>query len=455
VCCSEEHAYDLLPVKELVAKLRARIRQPGAGEKVTSQMHREHVDVLIVGGGQAGAQIAIELHARKFSGTVLLLDSQLLEPYARPPLSKDFLAGKLLLKDLFFRPEGYWHSAGIGLALGETVVSVDPLARVARTASGRCIEYGKLVWAAGGSPRRLGVPGEILKGIHAVRTVSTVDVLRESISDDSRVVVVGGGYIGLETAAVLRNQGCNVTVVELEPRVLARVTGEAVSAHVEAVHRQAGVEVVLNKQVESFSGDNGNVRGVQLSGGAILPADVVLVGVGMVPVAEPLVTAGADFNGGIEVNEYCSTSLPDILAAGDCTRFSSKFAHGTRVRLESVQNAVGQARTVANVLLGTPKPYTDVPWFWSNQYDMKIKMAGLAHSHDATVVRGDPRSGSFSVIYLRGAALLAVDCVNATGDYAQGKWLIGRNAIARSPEDLASIDLPLKSLFETSPTPLP
>jgi 3-phenylpropionate/trans-cinnamate dioxygenase ferredoxin reductase component len=410
-------------------------------------------DVLIVGGGQAGAQAASELRTRQVSGRILVVESQQMPPYARPPLSKELLAGKSTIEELLFRSGEYWSRNQIELLLGETVEGVDPDARRVSLASGLDIGYRCMLWSAGGRPRKLDVPGERLDGIFAIRTVADIAGLRGALDSDAsplRVVIVGGGYIGLETAAVLRSQGHSVTVVELAPRLLARVTGDTVSGYFLSLHQDAGNKVLLGERVQEFHGSDGRVSAVVLASGARVPADVVVVGVGMEPNMEPLVAAGAAAGLGIEVDELCRTSLPSVYAAGDCVSFVSKHADGKRIRLESVQNAVDQATAAASAIAGSPKPNVKVPWFWSHQYDVKLLTAGLSYGYDTTIVRGTPESGSFSVAYLRGETLLCLDAVNKTRDYVQARWLIERGGKISSLRMVADDTVPLKQAGEAA-----
>jgi len=261
----------------------------------------------------------------------------------------------------------------------------------------------------------------------------------------SRVVVIGGGYIGLEAAAVLSKFGKHVTVLEAMDRVLARVAGEPLSRFYEAEHRAHGVEVHLGVKVDCILGENGRVTGVRMHDGSVLPAEMVIVGIGIIPAVEPLIAAGAAGGNGVDVDEFCRTSLPDIYAIGDCAMHANAFAEGARIRLESVQNANDQATVVAKAVTGNPAPYHAVPWFWSNQYDLRLQTVGLSTGFDDAVVRGDPATRSFSVVYLRKGQVLALDCVNATKDYVQGRALvIGKLAPPR--EELANPEVPLKSL---------
>ena len=407
----------------------------------------ERFDVLIVGAGQAGAQAAISLRQGGFAGTIALVGDEPEPPYERPPLSKDYLAGEKPFERMLLRPESFWADRQVTLRLGTRVQAVDAAAHEVTTAAGDRIGYGQLIWAAGGSPRALPVPGGDLAGVHVIRTRADVDALRSEVAGATRIAVIGGGYIGLEAAAVLTKLGKQVTILEALERVLARVAGKPVSRFYEAEHRAHGVDVRTNQRIVEFLGENGRVRAVGFGPGVPeLPCDLVIVGIGIVPSVGPLGLAGADTANGVEVDEYCRTSLPDIFAIGDCARHANVFADGERIRLESVQNAVDQAKVATGVILGNPVPYRAVPWFWSNQYDLRLQTVGLSAGHDATVRRGDPATRSFSLIYLKGGRVVALDCINAARDYAQGRALVDVGLVA-DPAQLADPDVPLKSLL--------
>jgi 3-phenylpropionate/trans-cinnamate dioxygenase ferredoxin reductase subunit len=344
------------------------------------------------------------------------------------------------------RPAAFWADKAVEFSLGVEVTGVDPAAQTVTTDSGETIAYGTLVWATGGDPRRLTLDGHDLGGVHAVRTRADADrLMAELDAGAKRAVVIGGGYIGLEAAAVLTKFGVHVTLLEALPRVLARVAGEALSTFYEGEHRAHGVDLRTNVSVAALEGADGKVTGVRLADGAVLPAEIVIVGIGIIPATAPLVAAGAKAGNGIEVDDLCRTSLPDIYAIGDCAAHANSYADGAVIRLESVQNANDQATTVAKAILGNPIPYKAVPWFWSNQYDLRLQTVGLSIGHDATVTRGDPATRSFSVVYLKQGRVIALDCVNAVKDYVQGKKLVERGAVI-APDRLADTGVLLKEL---------
>jgi 3-phenylpropionate/trans-cinnamate dioxygenase ferredoxin reductase component len=381
-------------------------------------------DIVIVGAGHAGAQAAIALRQNRFEGTIAIVGDEPEIPYERPPLSKGYLAGDKAFERILIRPAAFWPERNIAMLTGKRVVAVDPGAHAITTADGETIGYGSLVWATGGSPRALVCSGHDLAGVHAIRTRADVDRLERELATTTRVVVIGGGYIGLEAAAVLTKLGKQVTVLEALDRVLARVAGEPLSRFYEAEHRAHGVEVGLGAAVDCILERDGRATGVRLAGGETLPCEMVIVGIGILPAVAPLLAAGAAGDNGAAVNAQCRTTLADIFAIGDCALHANAFADGATIRLESVQNANDMANAVAKTLTGTPTDYHAVPWFWSNQYDLKLQTVGLSSGHDATILRGDPALRSFSLIYLKQGRVIALDCVNSVRDYVQGRALV-------------------------------
>jgi 3-phenylpropionate/trans-cinnamate dioxygenase ferredoxin reductase subunit len=406
-------------------------------------------DVLIVGAGHAGAQAAIALRSQGFAGTVGLLGEEPWPPYERPPLSKEYLAGDKPFARLLIRPESFWAERSIDLLSGRRVDAVDPTARTVTLASGETLGWHHLVWAAGGAPRPLSCPGHDLGRIFAVRNRDDSDAILAALPAARQIIVVGGGYIGLETAAVLTKIGKAVTLLEAQDRVLARVAGPILSRFYEAEHHAHEVDIRTSALVARVIGDQGAATGVELADGTYLAGDLVIVGIGIVPCVEPLLAAGATpatGAGGVLVDPYCRTSLDGISAIGDCAAHASVFAAGAIVRLESVQNAHDQAVTAARDIMGSPEPYRAVPWFWSNQYDLKLQTVGLSAGHDDCLVRGDPATRSFSCLYRRQGRVIALDCVNAPRDYVQGRALVAAGLEA-DPALLANPDVPLKSLL--------
>jgi 3-phenylpropionate/trans-cinnamate dioxygenase ferredoxin reductase subunit len=393
-------------------------------------------EVVIVGTGHGAAQAAIALRQHGFAGSILMVGRDKVPPYERPPLTKDYLTGTKSFERLLIRPEPFWAERGIGLQLGTSVTRVNPAAKTLTISGGKTIGYHTLIWAAGGDPRRLSCPGGHLAGIHTVRDKADTDrLLAELDAGARRVVVIGGGYIGLEAAAVLRGRGCEVTLVEQRERLLSRVAGEDLSRFYEDEHRAHGVELRLSTGIERIAGDGDRVSGVTLDSGETLACEIVVVGIGIVPAIGPLIGAGAAGADGVEVDPYCRTSLPDIFAIGDCAAHANAYADGAVIRLESVQNAHDMANTAALAICGELRAYDALPWFWSNQYDLKLQTVGLSLGHDTTVLRGNPDERSFSVVYLRNERVIALDCVNRTRDYAQGRKLVEARAVV-TPEAL-------------------
>lgn len=403
------------------------------------------VDVCIVGAGHGGAQVAAALRQRKFDGSVLVLGDEPELPYERPPLSKEYLSGDKPFDRILIRPAAFWEERAIEMKTSQRVISVDASARTVTTATGLVVEYSHLIWATGGSPRRLTCDGHDLQGVHSVRTRADVDRMMDELARIDRVVVIGGGYIGLEAAAVLTKLGKSVTLLEALDRVLARVAGEQLSRFYEDEHRSHGVDIRLGAKVSCIEGENGWVSGVILEDGEVINGQMVIVGIGIIPAVAPLIAAGAEGSNGVLVDASCRTSLPNIFAIGDCALHNNAFADGAALRLESVQNANDMASVVARVICGEPEPYHAVPWFWSNQYDLKLQTVGLSIGHDDVVARGDIASRSFSMVYLKQGRVIALDCVNATKDYVQGKSLVVNGSVV-DRSVLEDSTIPLKSL---------
>lgn len=395
-------------------------------------------DILIVGAGQAGAQAAISLRQEGYEGSITMVGEEADLPYERPPLSKDYLAGERTADRLLLRPPTFWADRHVDIITSTRITQVAD--GVATAEDGRTFRYGKLIWAAGGHARRLSCPGGDLGGVHVIRTRQDDDDLRSDLHAATQIVVIGGGYVGLEAAAVLVKQGKSVTVVEAQSRLMARVAGPAVSEYYRQQHEAHGVTILLDSQVEELLGDT-HVTAVRLADGREIPAEVVIVGIGLVPSVAPLGLQS------VVVDSHCRTALPNIYAVGDCAIHTNRFADNQQIRLESVQNAVDMAKaTAAHIVHGdAAKPYDACPWFWSNQYDLRLQTVGLSTGHDTTVVRGDPAAGGWSLIYLRGGRVIAIDCINAPRDYVQGKALVERGARIQ-PEVLADAAVPLKTM---------
>ena len=402
-------------------------------------------DIVIVGAGHGGAQAAIALRMVKFDGSVLMIGDEPELPYERPPLSKDYLSGKREFNRILIRPAAFWADRRIQMLADSRVESVDPVARTVTLQDGELVGYGKLIWATGGRARRLTCAGSHLRGVHTVRTRADADRMIAEMPAVRRAVVIGGGYIGLEAAAVLRKFDKDVVVLEALDRVLARVAAEPLSRFYEAEHRAQGVDLRLGVAVDCIEERDGAAIGVRLADGHVLPCDLVVVGIGILPEIEPLANAGAECGNGVLVDAQCRTSLPDVFAIGDCALHANRLADDARIRLESVQNANDQATIVAKTIAGQDVAYDAVPWFWSDQYDLKLQTVGLSIGYDATVVRGDPATRSFSVVYFRRGRVIALDCVNNARDYVQGKKLVVEGLVP-DPASVADASIPLKDL---------
>lgn len=398
-------------------------------------------DVVIIGAGHGAGQAVLSLRQKKFAGNITLIGEEPWYPYQRPPLSKKFLAGELPAERLYFKPEDFYADPNINVVLNERVVSIDRKKKIVTTVSGRQFDYDKAIIATGSRPRVLDVPGVDLDGVHYLRGIDDVNRIRRDMLEGRRIAIVGAGYIGLEVAAVSAQMGLDVTVVEMEDRVMSRVVSPELSSFYEQVHRDHGVEILLSTGVGGFSGD-GSVAGVILGNGEILDTDMAVIGIGIVPNIELASECGIDVSNGIVVDDCCRTSDPDIFAIGDCT-FHPNSLLETDLRLESVHNALEQAKTAAANICGEDVTYCQVPWFWSDQYDLKLQIAGISQGYDDVVMRGDPAGESFSCLYLRGGQLIAVDAVNAPRDFVQSKALIADHARI-DPAVLADTDIQLK-----------
>jgi 3-phenylpropionate/trans-cinnamate dioxygenase ferredoxin reductase subunit len=405
-------------------------------------------DIVIVGASHAGSEVAARVRQGGFTGSIALLGAEPYLPYQRPPLSKAFLAGEVATESLVIRSAESYARAKIDFYPSTQVEIIDRAAHRLHLASGNWFDYGKLVLATGGRPRRLTIPGADLKGLHYMRSIADVDALRPEFIAGKRLVIVGGGYIGLEVAAVAVKHGLDVEIVEFAPRVLARVAGPELSAFYEAVHRAAGVKFRLNTGVEGFEAANDNpehVGAVHCGDGTSLPADLVLVAVGLVPNTELAAQAGLEMGNGIKVDECGQTSDPDILAIGDCVEFPLPFIGGARIRLESVPSAIELARAAAALINGAPKPYNLVPWFWSDQYNLKLQSVGLSQGYDQVVIRPPRSPEGFIAFYLKNGIMIAADCVNSILEFNLAKRFITER-LALDPAALANPEVNLKTL---------
>lgn len=406
----------------------------------------DYFDVVIVGSGHGAVQAAIALRQNGHEGSILMVSRDRNPPYERPPLSKEYLAGDKPFERIMLRPEQFWADKAIELRLGANVNAVDPSAHELTLSDDTRLSYRKLIWAGGGDPRRLACPGSDLAGVYYVRSKRDADSLREELARGARrAVIIGAGYIGLEAAAVLRKLGCEVTVIEMLDRVLARVAGPELSDFYATQHRAHGVDLRLSTGVERIEGKDGRVTAVVTDTGETIACDMVIVGIGIVPSVGPLIAAGATGTNGVDVDTFCRTTLDDTYAIGDCAVHSNPYAGNAVIRLESVQNANDMATCAAKAIMGDKQDYDAVPWFWSNQYDLKLQTVGISTGFDATVVRGDPVEAKFSVVYLKEGRVIALDCVNAVKDYVQGRKLVVDRAVI-APELLANGEVQLKEM---------
>lgn len=414
-----------------------------------SDTHTED-HIYVIGAGHAGGELAFALRQQGYAGPLTIVGEEAYLPYQRPPLSKAYLKGECETTSLYLRQQAAYEKANISLLLSRRVERIDRANKKLVFDDGREVRYSKLAFATGGRARRMTISdaarAERTNNFHYLRTIDDVIAIRSRFEAGQRLVVVGGGYIGLEVAASAIARGVKVTVLEALPRVLARVTAPQMSAFYEKVHRDAGVDLRTNIEVTGleFNAAGDAVTSVHCTGGVVIPADFVVVGIGLLPNTELAQAAGLNVDNGIVVNEYAVTSDPDIVAAGDCTSHPSVFC-GRRIRLESVPNAVEQARVAAGSLAGKPKVYDSVPWFWSDQYDLKLQMTGLSQGYDQFVLRGAMENKSFAAFYLKEGRLIAVDAVNRAQEFMVAKRMVAA-CKAFDVAALADESIPLKTL---------
>jgi 3-phenylpropionate/trans-cinnamate dioxygenase ferredoxin reductase subunit len=392
-------------------------------------------DVIVVGAGQAAAQLCLSLRAGGWRDRILMIGAERFPPYQRPPLSKKFLTERRPPDTLLLRPETLWRDQGVELMLDTDVVALDlerrTLSTVDRQERTNELAYGTLVLATGTRARALRAPGAALAGVLSLRSIDDVQRLRPALDAARHIVIVGGGYIGLEVAAVMRQEGRDVMVLEAEDRLLKRVTGPEMSAFFETLHRERGVDIRLGARLAAVTGE-GAVSGVRLADETAIAADVVLLAIGAQANDDLGRSAGLPCRDGFLVDAFARTPVPGVYAIGDCTRFpSGRF--GRHVRLESVQNAIDQAKAAASAILGTPRPYDPVPWFWSDQYEIKLQMAGLSDGYDGAEVVGDRVTQRFSVEYRAGGRLIAVDAVNDARAHMTARRRIAEECASPEP----------------------
>ncbi|MEZ5565758.1 MAG: FAD-dependent oxidoreductase [Gammaproteobacteria bacterium] len=407
--------------------------------------------VVIAGAGHAAGQTIVSLRQGGFDGRIVLVGEEPYLPYQRPPLSKKFLSGEMDLPRLLLRHEKFYADHQIDVRLSTRVTRIDPGSHSAELSDGNRLDYDKLVLATGSRAREMAVEGHRLDGVHYLRTIEDVDRIRDQLRPGASLVIVGAGYIGLEVAAVTASLGLKVTVIELASQVMARVQAPVVSAFMERVHREAGVEIRCGIGVSGFNGST-RLQSVTLSNGQEISADLAIIGIGILPNVELAEAAGIRCNNGILCDEHCRTNVEDVFAVGDCSNHPNALL-GRRVRLESVHNAQEQAKTVAATILDNAEPYAQVPWFWSDQYDLKLQIVGFSGPDAQAVIRGDPDSHSFAVFYLDNGRLTAVYAINSPREFMLSKKLIAIGA-RPDPAALRDTDTPFKeiaSALDTSP----
>ena len=397
--------------------------------------------IVIIGAGHAAGQAAASLRQAKFEGPVTIIGDETHIPYQRPPLSKQYLAGTQPADKVYLRAEKFYADKDIQLMLDTRATQIDPSTKTINLDNGETIAYEKLLISTGSRPRRLSIVGSDLNGIHYLRTMDDVAGIRADVKPDANLVIVGGGYIGLEVAAVGIELGMNVHVLEMEERILQRVTTPEMSAYYHKLHSDRGVHIHTQTGVTGFAG-NGSVEKV-LCGDRSFDADIVIVGIGIIPNIEIAEEAGIHCDNGIVVDDHCRTSDPDIYAAGDCTNHPNPLMN-KRLRLESVPNAMDQARVSTANMLGDDKVYAAIPWFWSDQYELKLQMVGFSADGDSQVLRGDMDSHQFAIFYLKDGKVVAADAVNSPKEFMLCKQLIGKPA---DPAQLADPETDLKSLL--------
>jgi 3-phenylpropionate/trans-cinnamate dioxygenase ferredoxin reductase subunit len=399
--------------------------------------------VIIIGAGQAGAQTAISLRQLGFDGRITLLGDELFPPYQRPPLSKKLMTGEMDVDRTYIRSEAYYAKSGVDLLLGVRVAAIDRGRRAVLCEDGRPLDYDRCVLCTGTRARRLDLPGSDLPGVFYLRTLEDSEQIKAAVASGSRALIIGGGYIGLEIAASLSKWQCQVTVLEALGRVLNRVVALPVSDFFAAEHARHGVEIVTGAAVATLEGA-GKVERVRCADGRAFPADIVVIGVGALPNDELARAAGLAVENGIVVDDLGRTGDPAIFAAGDVTNHPNAL-FDLRLRLESVHNAMAQAKTVAGAIAGQPAPYAEVPWFWSDQYDLKLQIAGVSGPDAEYLLRGDPESRAFSCLHLRNGRLIAIDAINRGADFLAAKALIrDRTPIDRARA--ADLDVKLSDL---------
>jgi len=399
---------------------------------------------VVIGGGHAAGQAVASLRQDGFDGAIDVIGDEPYVPYQRPPLSKQYLSGEQTIERVYLRAAAFYAERKITLHLGVRGERIDRQAREVTLSNGKTLSYDKLLIATGSRARHLNIQGHELAGIHYLRTIDDVDAIRAEFGTGKRITIAGGGYIGLEVASVAVVNGLAVTVLEMEDRILKRVTTAAMSAFYHGLHTSRGVVIRTSTKVSGFEG-RGRVEAVLTEAGERIPADLVIVGVGIIPNTEIASAAGIACDNGILVDDHCRTSDPDIYAAGDCTNHPNALL-GRRLRLESVPNAMEQARVATANMNGGDATYASIPWFWSDQYELKLQMVGFSADGDVAIVRGDPAANQFATFYLKNGVVVAVDAVNSPREFMASRQMVDKRA-KPDPAKLADPKVPLKELM--------
>ena len=396
------------------------------------------MSVIIIGAGQAGLQSIVSLRQSGYPKAITLIGDEAYLPYQRPPLSKAYLSGKMERERLFLKPESFFTDNNVTVKLATPVASIDAGAKSVTLESGESLAYEDLILATGSRPRRLDLAGRELANIFDLRGMADIDAMQPHFIAGEKLVVIGGGYIGLEAAAVAADMGLHVHVLEAAPRLLARVAEPEISAFYDRIHKARGVTIITQSRIEGFVGERDCVSGIQMADGSVIDADIVITGIGIVPNIELAQAAGLTLDNGIVVNDVGQTSDAHIYAAGDCTQHPNDVL-GRKLRLESVPNAIEQGKAVASAICGAPKPYHQVPWFWSDQYDVKLQIAGLPTKIDQKILRGDDTSNSFAWFYFSGDKLTGVTAVNRPAEFMAGRMLIEKSAKGEASIDMDAL----------------
>lgn len=396
------------------------------------------MSVIIIGAGQAGLQSIVSLRQSGYPKAITLIGDEAYLPYQRPPLSKAYLSGKMERERLFLKPESFFTDNDVTVKLATRVASIDAGAKSVTLESGESLAYEDLILATGSRPRRLDLAGRDLGNIFDLRGMADIDAMQPHFIAGKKLVVIGGGYIGLEAAAVAADMGLHVHVLEAAPRLLARVAEPEISAFYDRIHKARGVTIITQSRIEGFVGERDCVSGIQMADGSVIDADIVITGIGIVPNIELAQAAGLTLDNGIVVNDVGQTSDAHIYAAGDCTQHPNDVL-GRKLRLESVPNAIEQGKAVASAICGAPKPYHQVPWFWSDQYDVKLQIAGVPTQIDQKILRGDDTSNSFAWFYFTGDKLTGVTAVNRPAEFMAGRMLIEKSAKGEASIDMDAL----------------